>query len=146
MFKDYYQILELPFTASKQEIKDSYRRMSLKWHPDRNSDIDVTEVMQNINEAYKILSDDVSKERYDKEYLVFLEQKNKNKIQIKKMTESWTWNYEVKDENLKNDINSARAYAKDLVDNFINELKNSSKDAAKGALMGFKWFFSGRKK
>jgi curved DNA-binding protein CbpA len=142
MFKDYYQILDVPFTASKQEIRDSYRRMSLKWHPDRNPDLDVTNIMQDINEAYKILSDDVSKTNYDKEYLIFIEQKNK--AQVKKMTESWTWDYEVKDENLKNDINSARAYAKDLVDVFFNELKNTSKDAAKGALMGFKWFFSGR--
>ena len=68
MFKDYYQILGIPFTASTQEIKDAYRKMSLKWHPDKNPNIDVTEIMQDINEAYKILYDEFSRARYDKEY------------------------------------------------------------------------------
>ena len=57
MFKDYYQILDVSFSASKEEIKKAYRKMSLQWHPDRNPGADVTEMMQDINEAYKILND-----------------------------------------------------------------------------------------
>ena len=67
VFKDYYKILGISFSASKQEIRQSYRDMSLKWHPDRNPDKDVTEIMQDINEAYSILYDDTSRSKYDKE-------------------------------------------------------------------------------
>ena len=67
MFKDYYQILGVSPTASKQEIKQAYRMMSLKWHPDKNPGVDVTSMMQDINEAYKILNDDLCRARYDKE-------------------------------------------------------------------------------
>ena len=67
MFKDYYQILDVSFSASKEEIKKAYRKMSLQWHPDRNPGADVTEMMQDINEAYKILNDDISRAKYDKE-------------------------------------------------------------------------------
>ena len=58
MFKDYYQILGIPLTSSRQDIKNAYRQLSLKWHPDKNPGIDVTEIMQDINEAYKILYDE----------------------------------------------------------------------------------------
>lgn len=68
MFKDYYQLLGIFPFASKQEIKQAYRRMSLKWHPDKNAGIDVTEIMQDINEAYEILSNDISWTKYNKEY------------------------------------------------------------------------------
>jgi curved DNA-binding protein CbpA len=71
MFKDYYQILGIPLTSSRQDIKNAYRQLSLKWHPDKNPGIDVTEIMQDINEAYKILYDEESRARYDIEYQIF---------------------------------------------------------------------------
>lgn len=145
MFKDYYQILDIPFTASKQEIKDAYRRMSLRWHPDKNPNVDVTDIMQIINEAYKILSDVVSKERYDKEYFIFSEQKNQNKVRVYESPDPWTWNYDIKDEKLKDDISFARAYAKELVDEFFAELRGVSQNAVKGAWAGIKYFFGGKK-
>lgn len=55
MFKDYYKILGIQRQASVQEIKSAYRIMSMKWHPDKNPNVDVTSVMQDINEAYAIL-------------------------------------------------------------------------------------------
>lgn len=137
MFKDYYQILDVSFSASKDEIKKAYRKMSLQWHPDRNPGVDVTEMMQDINEAYKILNDDISRARYDKEYLLFAQQRENSKPKRSSpQPESWNYDYEVNDEDLRNDINKARAYAKDLVDEFFKSLKETSKAAAKGAWDG----------
>lgn len=137
MFKDYYQILGIPPFASKQEIKKAYRDMSLKWHPDRNPDVDVTEIMQDINEAYSILYDDVSRSRYDNEYRRFTQQKEYRQTnQNTTKTNSWNYEYDVKDENLREDINAARAKAKDLVNEFLKSLKETSKVAARGAWDG----------
>lgn len=52
---NYYQILELPYQADDQEIKSSYRRLAMKYHPDRATGQE--EKFKLINEAYKILSD-----------------------------------------------------------------------------------------
>lgn len=137
MFKDYYQILGVSPTSSKQEIKQAYRKMSMKWHPDKNPDVDVTSVMQDINEAYRILQDDISRARYDREYQDF--SRLWEQYQAEQQTsenESWDYDYEVNDEDLRNDINEARAYAKDLVEEFFKNLKETSKDAAKGAWDG----------
>ena len=137
MFKDYYQILDVSFSASKEEIKKAYRKMSLQWHPDRNPGADVTEMMQDINEAYKILNDDISRARYDKEYLLFAQQRENSKPKRSSpQPESWNYDYEVNDDDLRNDINEARTYAKDLVDEFFKSLKETSKAAAKGAWDG----------
>ena len=144
MFKDYYQILGVSPYSSKQEIKEAYRKMSLKWHPDKNPGVDVTSIMQDINEAYKILYDDLSRIRYDKEYSEFNEQRKRCKMSTH-TTESTSWNYEydVHDEDLRNDINNARAYAKDLVDEFFKSLKETSKVAAKGAWEGAQGYVYG---
>ena len=137
MFKDYYQILGIPLTSSRQDIKNAYRQLSLKWHPDKNPGIDVTEIMQDINEAYKILYDEESRARYDIEYQIFDRQRRSH--QVKKWQgreEYWNYDYDVKDDNLKDDIESARNYARDLVRDFLNGLKETSKVAAKGAWEG----------
>lgn len=137
MFKDYYQILGILSSATKQEIKEAYRKMSLRWHPDRNPDVDATEMMQDINEAYKILNDDISRARYDKEYQEFIRQReNRKPKQQECKSESWNYDYEVHDEDLRQDINEARAYAKDIVDEFLKKLRETSNVAAKGAWDG----------
>ena len=68
MLKDYYSILGISFNASEDEIKRAYRAMSRKWHPDTNPGIDTTAIMQDINEAYYVLKDPLTKARYDAEY------------------------------------------------------------------------------
>ena len=137
MFKDYYQILGIPLTSSRQDIKKAYRKLSLKWHPDKNPGIDVTEIMQGINEAYKILYDEKSRARYDIEYQIFDRQRRSH--QVKKWQEReeyWDYDYDVKDDNLKKDIEGARNYARELVRDFLKGLKETSKVAAKGAWEG----------
>lgn len=139
MFKDYYQILGVSFSALKEEIKKAYRKKSLQWHPDRNPGVDVTEMMQDINEAYRILNDDVSRARYDKEYQLFAKQCENSKFKrqgSRPQSESWNYDYDVYDEDLRDDINKAREYAKDMVDEFFKSLKETSKVAAEGAWDG----------
>lgn len=63
---DYYQILGLDTTASKNEIRASYRKLAFQYHPDRNENDDkAADMMKKINEAYAVLSDDKKKRRYD---------------------------------------------------------------------------------
>ena len=65
--RDYYEILEVSRTASDQEIKSSYRKLALKFHPDRNQgDKTAEERFKEAAEAYAILSDDDKRARYDR--------------------------------------------------------------------------------
>ncbi|OHT08228.1 DnaJ subfamily B member 5 [Tritrichomonas foetus] len=68
MGKDYYQILEIPRTADANEIKKAYRRLAMKWHPDKNrgNEEEASKKFQEISEAYEILSDPEKKRLFDK--------------------------------------------------------------------------------
>jgi curved DNA-binding protein len=59
---DYYKILGIAKTATQQEIKQAYRRLASKHHPDRGGS---TEQFQKIEEAYRTLSDDDKRKQYD---------------------------------------------------------------------------------
>ena len=63
---DYYTVLGLERSASPDEIKKAYRKMALKYHPDRNKDPGATEKFKEIGEAYEVLSNPEKKEIYDK--------------------------------------------------------------------------------
>ena len=63
--KTYYDILNVPKTASETEIKKAYRTLSLKFHPDRNKSPDAQSIFQKISEAYETLSDPVKRKQYD---------------------------------------------------------------------------------
>ncbi len=69
--KDYYYILGLSPSSSKEEIKAAYRQLAKQFHPDRSPDAD-PQIMQDINEAYEILSDPIKKREYD-EYITAAE-------------------------------------------------------------------------
>ena len=65
--KDYYDILGVKKNASEEEIKKAYRKLALKWHPDKNPDDKEAEVkMKEINQAYSVLSDKKERQNYDK--------------------------------------------------------------------------------
>lgn len=67
--KDFYTILEVDPTASHKEIKKSYRRLALKYHPDRNlNNKDNEKLFIDINEAYHILSNEEFRKNYDVRY------------------------------------------------------------------------------
>ncbi|MEO1946262.1 MAG: DnaJ domain-containing protein, partial [Methylophilaceae bacterium] len=64
--KDFYEVLGVNQDASKEEVKKSYRKLAMKYHPDRNPDNAKTEEQfKEAKEAYEILSDDQKRAAYD---------------------------------------------------------------------------------
>lgn len=65
-FKDYYEILGVPPDAEKKVIKQTYREMAKKYHPDVNpGNKEAEEKFKTINEAYQVLSDTEKRKKYD---------------------------------------------------------------------------------
>jgi curved DNA-binding protein len=65
-FRNYYQILGIPKTATAEEIKGAYRRMARQYHPDLNpGDKTAEETFKDVGEAYEILSDTAKRAKYD---------------------------------------------------------------------------------
>lgn len=65
--KDYYEILEVSKTASGDEIKKSFRRLAMQYHPDRNpGDSEAEAKFKEINEAYEVLKDEQKRAAYDR--------------------------------------------------------------------------------
>jgi curved DNA-binding protein len=65
-FKDYYAILEINKTASPEEIKQAFRKLARKFHPDVNPGNKQAEArFKEINEAYEVLSDPDKRKKYD---------------------------------------------------------------------------------
>lgn len=64
---DYYKVLGLSRSASGSDIKKAYRRLALKWHPDKNPDNpdEASRKFKEISQAYEVLSDDKKKRLYD---------------------------------------------------------------------------------
>ncbi len=63
--KDYYEVLGVPKNASADEIKGAYRKLAMKYHPDRNKAPEASERFKEISEAYAVLSDQKKREQYD---------------------------------------------------------------------------------
>ena len=64
--RDYYEVLEVPKTATADEIKKAYRKQAIKYHPDKNpGDKVAEEKFKEAAEAYEVLSDPQKRQRYD---------------------------------------------------------------------------------
>ena len=65
--EDYYEILGIKKDATEAEIKKAYRKLALKWHPDKNPNNreEAEEKFKKINEAYSVLSDKNKRNQYD---------------------------------------------------------------------------------
>ena len=64
--EDYYNILSVSKNASQDEIKKAYRKLAIKWHPDKNKgDAAAEEKFKQISEAYDVLSNQDKRAKYD---------------------------------------------------------------------------------
>ncbi len=63
--RDYYEVLGVAKDATKDQIKDAYRKLALQYHPDRNKTPEAEEKFKEISEAYAVLSDDDKRGQYD---------------------------------------------------------------------------------
>jgi molecular chaperone DnaJ len=64
---DYYEVLEVPRTASDEEIKGAYRKLAMRWHPDRNNGSKESEErFKSLTEAYDVLRDPNKRAAYDR--------------------------------------------------------------------------------
>ena len=68
--RDYYKILDIPREANENEIKKAYKKMAIKWHPDKNNESEESKkiaekTFRDINDAYTVLSDPKKKKMYD---------------------------------------------------------------------------------
>ncbi|CAD5186354.1 uncharacterized protein LOC135626060 [Musa acuminata AAA Group] len=74
--KDYYKTLEVDFDATEEVIRSNYIRLALKWHPDKKKEESATSRFQEINEAYKVLSDPVKRRQYNEKGVCVIQDYN----------------------------------------------------------------------
>ena len=65
--KDYYEVLGVPKDATEEQIRKAYKKLAIKWHPDKNPDNrkEAEEKFKEIGEAYSVLSDPKKRNEYD---------------------------------------------------------------------------------
>lgn len=86
IFKDYYRILELKTNrVTPEEIKTAYRELAKKYHPDVNIQNKAAEErFKDINEAYRVLTDNTSKRKYDKMWTNYIGNKKRKEFEESK--------------------------------------------------------------
>jgi curved DNA-binding protein CbpA len=121
--KDYYYLLGLKHTATLDEIKDSYRRLAKKFHPDLNDgDSFFAERFKDINEAYDILSDSNKKSKYDAT-LNFPRNNESSSNQNNKSSKTTSQTIELKQESIDFLANNhPRCFEFKLTNNFGNNI------------------------
>lgn len=96
--KDFYKVLGVSPDSNEDEIKKAYRKMALKFHPDKNSDADAEDRFKEIAEAYEILTDPKKRSIYDQygeegknKALVFKLNTSNSKVQKVQNDFSFDW-------------------------------------------------------
>jgi magnesium-transporting ATPase (P-type) len=119
--KDYYKVLELEFGADIPTVKKSYRRLALKYHPDKNRAPDASKIFIEITEAYEVLNNVEKKYQYDNLHSSFFQnqkqQTESNESDNSVKTKEWTTYGKKKAEEY------ASMKYDDFADRIIDELK-----------------------
>ncbi len=137
--KDFYYILGVSEHASDQEIKTAYRKLSLKFHPDKNNgEKFFEERFKQIQEAYKELSNPTSRKQYDeklhqfnsskynRDNLKYKEEELRRKFeeQLRKKEEEIRKNYQNKENKLKEDLFQKQNNSSDFKPSTSKEILN----------------------
>jgi curved DNA-binding protein CbpA len=140
--KNYYKILEVDRSSSYDDIRLAYRNLAKKYHPDQNNDFaNFTEIMQDINEAYSVLSKDDSRRKYNIQWDKIYGNQNKTHSQSQNQQKTSSSNsnsqrnYSQQKPNLNEYIwdgsnpKKYEAYENESFENYTNRiLKNEKKD------------------
>ena len=102
MAKEFYKILEINENASQDEIKKAYRKLALKWHPDKNpgNQEEAKKKFQKISKAYEILGNEELRKRYDRGETIFTDEYGDNEQAREQFEAHW----EAKEEKLAEEI------------------------------------------
>lgn len=120
---NYYSILEINHDSSYKEIKKSYYKLSFKYHPDRNKDIEL-KLFNEITEAYKVLSNKELKDEYD---LKSIYGKNYNE-EFEMFDVDYDFNYDTSKQKLE-----------DFKKNKVNNIQIEVDDSFDGSLIYDRW-------
>lgn len=125
--RDYYYILGISDNASEQEIKTAYRKLSLKFHPDKNNgEKFFEERFKQIQEAYEALSTSANRKLYDERLYQFKSSRN-NRDNLKSKEEELRRKFEEqlkeKEEEIRNNYQNRENKIKE---EFLQKQKNSS--------------------
>ena len=148
--KDYYEILGVSETSSKDEIKKAFRSLAKKYHPDRNgNDENAIKKFQEVNEAYEVLSNEDSKKSYDEKKANFKNaHKRKNENSKNNKTDNdFSEKTRSKKESME-DLNQyfANFFCFDPTSNNINKDKLKKQDNPIDTSNMFESFFKMKKK
>lgn len=117
MIKNYYKILEIEYNADLIAVKKAYRRLALKYHPDKNNSQNAASLFIEITEAYEVLKDNIKRQEYNKLYNIFFQSEN---INSKTYNEN---NYSKKqNEWFEYGKNKAKEYSNITFDDFARQL------------------------
>ena len=140
MFKDYYEILEVDIEATGNQIKDSYRRLIKKWHPDLCSHPNAKSRSQEIIEAYLILSDTDAREKFDNEYYRFYEaqkayenEKNDNAFQKSYKTDD-SFNSQEENKKTTDQFREAYTFSDKIFEKWVENAREQAKKFAMQAI------------
>ena len=127
---NYYEILGVSINADENEIKSKYRKLAMKYHPDRNPDDKKAEEMfKKVSEAYEVLGDKEKRKEYDKKILKTGEEKQNSEKKkagaggdARKGAEAFYRNFSANPQDIKNMFEKAFN---------VDEMKNPDKEKMK---------------
>lgn len=134
MFPDYYKTLVIHSSATKKNIKKSYRKLALEFHPDRNKSPNAHKKFIEINEAYLILYDDEARQKYDREYNYHFSQQEEQ--------EGAYYEYSNEEAHERNQNNNKKTEQKETfrdsdLNDWVNKAKNQGAEYAQMAFEDF---------